>query len=783
VTDQADRRQSGQVTGPAAAAPPVLVARPGAAAGTALLLIPRPDRLPDAWAGPVTALRRDGAAPPGDSSATAGSAVADPVTAGQAAADGDVAGQVTANQAAADHVTVDGAVAGQAVAAAGRCGLLPEHAAGWFGRPGLTGYRLGAPGDGPAAGRDWSPLFGATRITGGGDRARIEAADHVAGLALATDVEAVPGGAVRCRHSVTNTGAQPYVVAALDVVVPVPAAATEALDFTGDQLAERTPQRHPVTDGLWLREGRRGRTGHDSPTVLVAGEPGLGFGHGQAWGVHVAWSGNTVYRLERLRTGVTTVGGGELLLPGEVALARGETYTTPWVYVAAGTGLDELAAQFHGYARSLPAHPATPRPVSLNVWEAVYFDHDLARLTALADVAADLGVERYVLDDGWFRGRRDDRAGLGDWWVDDGVWPGGLHPLVDHVRRRGLQFGLWIEPEMVNPDSGLFRAHPDWILATGQRVPALQRNQLVLDLTRAEVRAYLLERISALLAEYDIAAVKWDHNRDLLDAGSGLRAGAAAVHDQTLAYYALLDELRRRFPAVEWESCASGGGRVDLGVLERVERFWTSDMTDALARQAIQRWTGQLVPPEYLGAHVSAPFSHQTGRYLPLGLRAATALFGHFGIEWDLTAARRDSPAELAELGDWIALYRARRGLLHTGRVIRVDLPDETAWAHGVVAADRSAALLSYVQLDEPRHRRPAAVRVPGLDARRDYDVADVTPGPGPSALPSHHAAAPVAATRMSGAALAQIGLAVPARRPLTAVVLHVTAASGGAPG
>ena len=331
---------------------------------------------------------------------------------------------------------------------------------------------------------------------------------------------------------------------------------------------------------------------------MVAGVPGFGFGHGEVFGVHVAWSGNTVHRVERVPSGlgmvpgqpaatgngnqsgpggrvlagVTTIGGGELLLPGEITLAAGESYTTPWVYLAAGRdGLDSLSAQFHGYLRAQPAHPRSPRPVNLNVWEAVYFRHDFA---TLADTAARIGVERYVLDDGWFTGRRDDRAGLGDWQVDEAVWPGGLHRLVDYVRDRGLQFGLWIEPEMVNPDSDLYRAHPDWILSTGQRVPPLERHQLVLDLSRPEVSGYLFDQITVLLSEYPISCIKWDCNRDLIDAGSVPRAGAPAAHDQAVAVYALLDRLRERHPAVEWESCAAGGGRVDLAMLGRVQRIW-----------------------------------------------------------------------------------------------------------------------------------------------------------------------------------------------------------------
>jgi alpha-galactosidase len=719
---------------------PRLVASPGT--GTGLILFPRAGALPSVWVGPVPATGLT----PEDVAALLG-----PVR---------------------------------------PCSLLPEHGAGWFGRPGLSGHRLGQGAGEPAAGRDWSPLFCPTRSEHGGHWARVESADTTAGLELVTEIEAVPGGAIRARHTLTNRGRQPYVVDGLEVVFPLPGRVGEVLDFTGRQTAERIPQRHRIGDGLWLREGRRGHTGHDSATMVVAGVPGFTFGVGEVYGLHVAWSGNTVHRVERVPSGLgmtgadagsrertlpgaTTIGGGELLLPGEITLAEGGSYDTPWVYLAAtGSGLDELSAQFHGYLRSRSAHPRSPRPVNLNVWEAVYFRHDFAKLAALADLAASLGVERYVLDDGWFAGRRSDRAGLGDWRVDEVVWPSGLRQLADYVQDHGMQFGLWIEPEMVNPDSDLYRAHPDWILATGQRRPPLQRHQLVLDLTRPEVSAYLLERIDALLSEHPISYVKWDCNRDIIDAGSGAHAGAPAAHQQALAVYALLDELRRRHPGVEWESCAAGGGRIDLGMLERVERVWTSDMTDALARQSIQRWTGQLVPPEYLGAHVSAPFSHQSGRYMPLSLRCATALFGHFGIEWDITQA---SDAELAELAAWIGLYREHRVLIHAGHLVRIDTPDDTAWMYGVVAADTSAALMSYVQLDEPGHDQPAALRVPGLDPRRRYRVTDVTPGdrrPRRTSLADGR----LPAVQVSGAALAEIGLAIAPERTLTAAVLFIEA-------
>jgi len=410
--------------------------------------------------------------------------------------------------------------------------------------------------------------------------------------------------------------------------------------------------------------------------------------------------------------------------------------------------------------------------VTLNVWEAVYFDHDLDRLRRLADAAAAAGVERFVLDDGWFRGRRDDTAGLGDWEVDDRVWPGGLEPLVRHVRDLGMQFGLWVEPEMVNPDSDLYRAHPDWVLATGDRLPVLARNQLVLDLAHPAAYRHLLGRLDALLAGHDVAYLKWDHNRDLVDAG---RAGAdgrgpAGVHTQTLAMYRLLDELRGRHPGVEIESCASGGARVDLEILQRTDRVWASDCNDALERQSIQRWTGVFLPPELIGAHIGAPRSHTTGRTQSLSFRAATALFGHQGLEWDLTAA---SAAELAAVRSWTDFVRQWRDVLHGGAVVRADRADPASWLHGVVAPDRSRALYAFVQLATSALAVPEPARLPGLDPERGYRVAPVHPAGPPEGLqlrPPPWLA--IGAVQLPGRVLAQVGLPMPVLHPEQALLL-----------
>jgi alpha-galactosidase len=411
----------------------------------------------------------------------------------------------------------------------------------------------------------------------------------------------------------------------------------------------------------------------------------------------------------------------------------------------------------------------------LNTWEAVYFRHDdHATLMRLAEQAAAIGVERFVLDDGWFLGRRDDTAGLGDWFVDPAVWPQGLRPLADRVRELGLEFGLWVEPEMANPDSDLVRNHPDWLLAAPGRWPRLARNQLVVDVAHPEAYKYLLERLDALVGELDVAYLKWDHNRDLLEAIHGGRGGHAGVHEQTLALYQLLDELRGRHPALEIESCSSGGARVDLGVLERTDRVWGSDTNDPLERQPIQRWTTSLIPPELIGAHVGPPVAHTTGRASDLSFRCATALFGHAGIEWDVTTC---TDAEREQLASWAGLYRELRGLLHSGDVVRADPVDEGSWLHGVVAADRAEAVYSYLRLETSPSSVGGRIRFPGLDPRARYDVVrrdEVGPaGVSERTLPDWWRAG---RTSARGAVLEQIGLPAPLLNPGQAVVLHLRA-------
>ncbi|UXN25665.1 alpha-galactosidase [Curtobacterium flaccumfaciens] len=596
-----------------------------------------------------------------------------------------------------------------------RLSVLPEPHRGWSGRPGLAGHRDGA---------DWSPAFTVTSLAVTDSAVTADAEDTVAGLTVRVTIEMLGSGLVRARAGVTNTADGVYTVDDLTLAMPIPSGAREILDFAGRWGKERTPQRRELVVGTHQREGRKGRTGTDAATVLTVGEPGFGFAHGQVWGVHTAWSGNHRHHAERLATGRQVIGGGELLLPGEVRLATGATYEGPWVYFAHGDGLDDQARRFHRWLRSRPQHPTTPRPMTINVWEAVYFDHDLARLVDLAERAAALGVERYVLDDGWFRGRRDDHAGLGDWYVDEDVWPDGLGPLVDRVRALGMEFGLWFEPEMVNEDSDLARAHPEWILQADGRLPARSRDQQVLNLAIPEAFAYVLERMTVIIGEYAVDAVKWDHNRDLVEAGFPGRG--AAVHEQTLAAYRLMATLGERFPSLEIESCSSGGGRVDLGVIEHTARVWVSDDIDPLERQQMHRWTQQLLPPELLGSHIASGRNHTTGRVHDLAFRAGTALVGHLGIEWDLAGATADESAALTE---WIALYRELRPLLHGGDLVRSDEVDDARLVYGTVAPDRQQAVFFLASVGRSEVSGTGRVTFRDLDPDSAYRVDPVVIG------------------------------------------------------
>ncbi|MFT3889494.1 MAG: alpha-galactosidase [Arachnia sp.] len=675
------------------------------------------------------------------------------------------AGPVTADDAAALLAADRWGLPDRAPDMGALVGIVPEARFFWSGTPGLIGSRDGA---------DWSPEWRVAQIlvdgeplAGGFHEAGagvVEFLAEAAGLSLALVVELLPTGLARSRATLTNTADAPFRVDELTVRFPVPTSAHEVLDFGGRWAQERVPQRSTLGVGAHRREGRSGRTGAHSAYILSIGQDGFGYDTGEIWAAHTAWSGNHIHIAERDYLGAQVVGGGELLLPGEGTLACGRSYATPWVYFNYSVGLDAQAARFHAHLRTLPAHPSSPRPVTLNVWEAVYFDHDADRLVDLAERAAALGVERVVLDDGWFGARRDDTAGLGDWVVSPDVWPTGLHPFVDRVKDLGMEFGLWFEPEMVNVDSDVARAHPEWIMQPGGRLPLEWRQQQVLNLAIPGAYEHVLGQMSAIFEEYRIDYVKWDHNRDLVEAGTAPE-GRPAVAAQTRAYYRLLDELRRRFPHIEFESCSSGGARIDLEVMERVQRVWVSDNSDPEDRQRMLWWTGQLLPLEVMGSHVASGRSHVTGRTHDLDFRAATAVFGHFGIEWDLKEATAE---ELRRLGWWIDWYKAHRDTLHAGRLVRVDLGHPAVFFKGVVTPER--AVFSLAVLRTPSEVSLGRLRLPGLDPAARYRVTVVDP------RSADGTAQGVIAT---GAQLATVGVRAPQLQPCTAALFEAERISG----
>jgi alpha-galactosidase len=643
-------------------------------------------------------------------------------------------------------------------------GLIAEASVGWFGVPGIEGHR--------ADGHEYAPQFKlqTSEITAGA--ATFNLTDDSAALSLTLVVELHDSGVVTFSTTVANDGDSPYELQACRLSLPLPSQAQELLTVGGRWTNEFGQARTPWVANCVTIQNRRGKTSHERLPVAFAGTASFSEQSGEVWGCHLGWSGNYELICDAVTDARRSIQVGELLASGELTLAPGEHYTAPTTYAAySANGLNAVSQSFHRYVRARPQHPTSIRPVLLNIWEAVYFQHDLATLSALADAAAEVGVERFVVDDGWFHGRRSDNAGLGDWWVDTDVWPNGLTPLIDHVSGLGMQFGIWVEPEMVNPDSDLYRAHPDWILADHRYPLVMGRKQLVLDVGRVEVREYLFGLLDALLSDHDIAYVKWDMNRDLVAPTSNGRAG---VHRQTLGVYELLDRLRAAHPGVEFETCASGGGRVDFGIFERSDRAWTSDSIDALDRQQIQRGFSLLFPPELMGSHIGSPVAHTTGRSHGLGFRAAAAVFGSLGIEWNLLNATGQDRADLTEI---VALHKRLRPLLHSGEVVRVDHPDPTVMVHGVVAADASEAVFACTRLASGPSLLTAPVRLPGLDPQRWYRVVYVPIGSGRLGAAREQPSWLADGLRVTGRQLAALGFTAPVMFPETSLLVHITAA------
>lgn len=582
------------------------------------------------------------------------------------------------------------------------------------------------------------------------------------------------------KHSITNTSESRYQLDELSTTMPIPARATELLDFFGCWCKERIPQRQKIFYGKHIRESRRGRTGHDAATMILTGTPSFNNQTGEIWAVHLAWSGDQFYFAEKSPSGHQNVGCGELLESGEIVLAKNETYETPEsFYVYSRNGLDGISDQFHRYLRSQRSITDRPKHVIFNSWESVYFDLNENRLRELALAAKKIGAELFVIDDGWFKGRRDANKGLGDWEVDRSIFPDGLNPLIDFINANGMRFGIWVEPEMVNIDSDTFRENPEWLLKpNSHRLPPGGRGgQQALDLMNPEAFQSVFNKLDSLLSKHNISYLKWDMNRDLIDAG---HEGKPAVHGQTKAMYQLFSMLKNAHPSVDFENCSSGGGRIDLGIGKLTDRTWVSDTNDPLERSSIQRWTALLLPPEMMGNDVSTAESHTTGRTHTFAFRAAVALFGHLGIQQDLM---KNSEKELKDLQEFIEFYKSKRNLICEGRYVNADLDLDGEYMHGVVAQDKHQGLFVYWKERNSGNEFSPRVRFPYLDGKKTYLVSIVKGALFPKSseiqiigelkYPDWIKNAPIT---IPGEILMQIGLYMPILSPESALVIEVKA-------
>lgn len=494
----------------------------------------------------------------------------------------------------------------------------------------------------------------------------------------------------------------------------------------GRWAAETQLQQHPLPFGTTRFSSRRTTTSLSANPWLAIDAGEATETAGEVWSVALAWSGTWHLDAQRLPNGYATVAAG----PGHdvrlAVLEAGESYTSAvslGVYSAEGFGAASRAWHAHAVNQVLP-HGDEVRPVLYNSWEATGFDVNEEGQVALAQVAASLGCELFVMDDGWFGARLSDHAGLGDWHPNPDRFPNGLGPLIDAVHAAGMAFGIWVEPEMVNPDSDLYRTHPDWVYGSPGLPRHELRNQLVLNLARDDVAAWMHEWLDRLLTENDIAFIKWDMNRPVSDAGwpeHPVPESAFEAHARNL--YAIWDRLRHDHPGVRFESCASGGGRVDYGILARADQVWPSDNTDASDRIGIQYGFSQLYPARVMTAWVTDSPNQQTGRMLPLRFRFHVAMSGVLGIGGEIT---QWSEEELAEAAGLVAQYKRIRPVVQHGRLHRLASPLAGTVSSLAYLTEDAGEVVAFQYLDAHRYGEPAEpLRLPMLPAGARYQDLD----------------------------------------------------------
>lgn len=501
----------------------------------------------------------------------------------------------------------------------------------------------------------------------------------------------------------------------------------EMLTLHGSWARERQIERRPIAYGKQSVSSLRGESSHQDHPFMAWMSKNADQTRGDVYGMHFVYSGNFIAQIEKSQFDSIRAVMGIHSEGFEWWLTPGETFTAPEVVLTySHDGLGQMTRNLHDFyrchmIRSRYLHQK--RPVLINNWEATYFDFDTDKLLAIAKSAAEHGIEMLVMDDGWFGHRNDDATSLGDWFVNENKIKGGLKHLVDEVNKLGLKFGIWMEPEMISPDSELYRKHPDWAFAVPERTATLSRNQYVLDLSRKEVRDYVYECVHNVISSANIEYVKWDMNRQLTDIGSvefnGDRQGELA-HRYVLGVYELQERLVNDFPDILLENCSGGGARFDPGMLYYSPQIWCSDDTDAIERLSIQEGTELIYPLSTMGAHVSDCPNHTVGRSTPFMTRAHVALAGTFGYELDIT---KISEEERAMIPEQVSMYHKYNDLVREGDYYRVASYRKNGlydcWM--VVAKDKSEALVTYVQVLGRPNMHSRKIKLLGLYAAADY--------------------------------------------------------------